>query len=169
MIGNDIIDLELASKQSNYQRKGLIEKLFNLPEQQLILGADQPEIFFWNLWSRKEAAYKIYHRATKIRAFNPKQFSCELPFYINGILLGKVVTNHDFYWVRTTINSSYIYSEAVLNSEDFHNISEVDLVNIEKDLNGIPYHKISNNPISVTHHGNFERRIQLNRQIEPRL
>lgn len=169
MIGNDVIDLKLALKQSNYQRKGLIEKLFHTSEQQLTLNADNPKIFFWNLWSRKEAVYKIFNRATKIRAFNPMQFCCEPPFLVDGVLLGKVTSIHQSYWVRTQVDSLFVYSEAVLNREDFNRIREISSVDIDKDAHGIPHHKITRNPVSVTHHGDYEKRIQLDRQIEPRL
>jgi hypothetical protein len=30
----------------------------------------------WNLWSRKEAAYKIYNRATGIRGYFPLNLEC---------------------------------------------------------------------------------------------
>jgi hypothetical protein len=30
----------------------------------------------WNLWSRKEAAYKIYNRETGIRGYFPLQIAC---------------------------------------------------------------------------------------------
>jgi len=57
MIGNDIVDLELALKESNWKRKGFLNKIFTNEEQLLISSAINPEIMVWNLWSRKEAAY----------------------------------------------------------------------------------------------------------------
>ena len=33
MIGNDIIDLALAKKENNWQRKGFLDKLFTPKEQ----------------------------------------------------------------------------------------------------------------------------------------
>lgn len=159
MIGNDIIDLALAHKQSNWQRRGWLEKLFTSTEQQLILNTTDTEMMLWNLWSRKEAAYKIYQRETRIRAFNPKAFSCVL----TGIDPGKVLVEDRSYCVRTIVNTDYIYSEAVANQSDFDKIAEIDSLLIDKDEYGIPFGKISNNPVSITHHGRFEKRIQLNR------
>ena len=37
MIGNDIVDLKLAKNQSNWQRKGFLEKQFTEEEQKTIL------------------------------------------------------------------------------------------------------------------------------------
>ena len=44
MIGNDVIDLAQSRKESNWQRKGFIEKLFTADEQQLIKNYDEPEV-----------------------------------------------------------------------------------------------------------------------------
>ena len=90
MIGNDIIDLTLAKLESNWQRKGFLEKLFTTFEQSLICNSENPEQMVWHLWSRKEAAYKIYHRETKIRAFIPMQIECfSLPL-ADDFSVGKV-------------------------------------------------------------------------------
>ena len=56
MIGNDIIDLSLAKIESNWQRKGFLEKQFTAKEQQLILEAPNSFVMVWRLWSMKEAA-----------------------------------------------------------------------------------------------------------------
>ena len=71
MIGNDIVDLELARKESNWKRKGFLDKIFAKNEQLLIFNAENPDTMVWNLWSRKEAAYKIYNRQTQIRGYFP--------------------------------------------------------------------------------------------------
>ena len=36
MIGNDIVDLALAQKESNWKRKGFLDKIFTLQEQLFI-------------------------------------------------------------------------------------------------------------------------------------
>ena len=60
MIGNDIVDLKLASIQSNWQRKGFLNKVFTKKEQTLILNASNSFEMVWLLWSIKESAYKVY-------------------------------------------------------------------------------------------------------------
>ena len=69
MIGNDIVDLALAKKESNWKRNRFLDKIFTETEQLLIFHSENPEIMVWNLWSRKEAAYKIYNRETGIRGY----------------------------------------------------------------------------------------------------
>jgi hypothetical protein len=55
VIGNDIVDLALARKESNWKRMDF-RKNFHCQEQLLISNAENPEIMVWNLWG-KEAAY----------------------------------------------------------------------------------------------------------------
>jgi len=161
MIGNDIIDLQLSRKESNWQRKGILEKIFTSSEQETIRNAKNAELMFWNLWSRKEAAYKIYNRQTKIRAYIPKQLECFDLRLIAGEWCGKVAIKEELYLTKTLITPEYIYTTAVINQEDFKKIEAVSSTNISKDLNGIPVDNLNNNPISVSHHGRFERIIML--------
>ncbi|WP_309641537.1 4'-phosphopantetheinyl transferase superfamily protein [Flavobacterium sp.] len=169
MIGNDIIDLALARKESNWKREGVLEKLFTSLEQESILNAANAELMFWNLWSRKEAAYKIYNRQTKIRAFIPKQLECFDLAFIDGEWLGKVIIKGNVYFTKTLITSDYIYTTAVIHCEDFDKIEVVNSDNIAKDWNGIPYHILNNNPISISHHGLYERKITLDCNVQSRL
>lgn len=62
MIGNDIIDLQLASRQSNWRRKGFLEKVFTSSEREIIKASEEKEECVWLLWSMKEAAYKAHQR-----------------------------------------------------------------------------------------------------------
>ena len=75
MIGNDIIDLSLAKIESNWQRKGFLEKQFTANEQQLILAATNSFDLVWRFWSMKEAAYKVYSQQNEIRFFAPKKLN----------------------------------------------------------------------------------------------
>ena len=43
MIGNDIVDLVQARLQSNWKRKGFVEKIFTQKEQELIFSSQNPE------------------------------------------------------------------------------------------------------------------------------
>ena len=161
MIGNDIIDLALAQKESNWKRKGFLEKLFTSKEQLLISISQNPEITVWNLWSRKEAAYKIYNRQTQIRAFIPKHLECFDIETRDGILYGKVICYDVVYYTETKITSEYIETNAVLNLDDFDTITTLNSPQNTIKINGIPYAFDSENnilkPISKSHHGRFER------------
>lgn len=157
MIGNDIVDLTLAQKESNWKRKGFLNKLFTSDEQLMIHSSIDPEIMVWNLWSRKEAVYKIFNRTTGIRKFNPIQLECSED--------GEVIFDDQVYFTKTTITSDFIYSEAVLNSNDFSKIQCISRPSVIIKENGIPYFLESPNPIkkplSITHHGRFEKIITL--------
>ena len=138
MIGNDIIDLALAGKESNWQRKGFLDKIFTPREQLLISNSQNPETTVWNLWSRKEATYKIYNRLTQKRAFIPQQLECFDLEIKKGIIYGKVICYEAVYFTKTIITSEYIETDAVLNSQDFDKIKTIDSSqNIIKN-NGIP-------------------------------
>lgn len=165
MIGNDIIDLDLARKESNWQRKGFLDKIFTKSEQLLILNASNPEVQVWNLWSRKEAAYKIYNRQTKIRGYFPLQLECADVSAVNGIVLGKVTINDFLYFTRTEITDQFIATISVENREDFDKIKILEnRKNIQKEQ-GFPVcfddDKFTLKPISISHHGRFEQIISL--------
>src|SRR6478752_7065639 len=153
MIGNDIVDLLLAKTQSNWQRKGFLDKIFTKNEQQLISQAPNPEIMVWDLWSRKEAAYKIYNRQTQIRAFIPLQLQC------SGLNdpIGKVVCDKQIYFTKTQITNHYIHTVAVSNIADFDRISILDNKTEIKKLNGLPFFGPDNQIVSLSHHGNFQK------------
>ena len=130
-------------------------------EQLLISTAQNSEITVWNLWSRKEAAYKIYNRQTQIRAFIPLQLECFDLEEKHGMIYGKVVCYDAVYYTKTTITKDFIETNAVLNRNDFDNIKMMDSSHKIIKTNGIPNYYDSNDkivkPVSKSHHGRFER------------
>lgn len=161
MIGNDIVDLDLARKESNWKRKGFLDKIFSKHEQYLILNNSNPELMVWNLWSRKEAAYKIYNRETGTSGYFPWRLQCHYDDEISGT----VFIDGFVFYTQTYITDFYIYSIAVSKMDFFSKIKPLDsLENIKKE-NGIPYilDAFSNaiTPVSITHHGRFQRVIAL--------
>ncbi len=161
MIGNDIVDLALALKEINWKRKGYLDKIFTKKEQLLIIKSDNPENMVWNLWSRKEAAYKIFNRNTGIRIYNPLQFEC----FETDKSIGKVMCNGVLYYTQTEINLDYIHTVSVLNSTDFESIKLLNRNNEIIKIDGIPFLKGVNkktlSPISISNHGNFEKIVSL--------
>ncbi len=155
MIGNDVIDLVWTRKESNWKRPGFLNKLFTSQEQLLITTAENPEVMVWNLWSRKEAAYKIYNRETGIRAYIPLQLECE---YENESL-GKVNCNGYTFYTQTVLSKDKIHTIALTQKEAFEQVVALDCYSeiIKKD--GIPFvlDKDSNQlfPMSKSHHGRF--------------
>jgi phosphopantetheinyl transferase (holo-ACP synthase) len=108
MIGNDIIDLQLAARQSNWKRKGFLDKLFSKQEQGLVFESSAPFRMVWKLWSMKESAYKIHVRKTGERRFNPRSFSCEIMDQKKGM----VHSNAYSYVTRTVTQKELIHTMA---------------------------------------------------------
>jgi phosphopantetheinyl transferase (holo-ACP synthase) len=160
VIGNDIVDLDLARKQSDWKRPGLLEKIFTAKEQLLIANAVNPEIMVWNLWSRKEAAYKIYNRQTGIRLYIPIQLEC---FYENEYS-GSVRCRGNTYYTKTEISEAKIATVAVIRKSDFKEIIVVKPTAMVHKKNGVPYLLDANNlekPFSISHHGRFATWVSL--------
>jgi phosphopantetheinyl transferase (holo-ACP synthase) len=161
MIGNDIVDLALAKKESNWKRKGFLDKIFTPKERLLIFNAENPEVMVWNLWSRKEAAYKIYNRETQIRAYIPLQLECH---YVNENL-GTVTCNGNTYFTQAKISDEFIHTIAVAEKEYFNAIKALNSNDKISKINGIPFiideqTKIMN-PVSISHHGRFWEGVML--------
>ncbi len=113
MIGNDIIDLNLAKKASNWKRKGFLEKQFTKKEKALIRNANDCFKMVWLLWSMKESAYKIYTQQNEERFFSPKKFECHLSTNKHGIVCFQ---NQEFF-TKSLLNDNYIFTISSLENE----------------------------------------------------
>lgn len=110
MIGNDIVDLRLAATQSNWRRKGWLQKIFTVSEQDKILNALDPDVTVWKLWSMKEAAYKAYQRQfLKAPTYNPRDFECS-EVSVNAMGMQ--------YKTKTTMTSAYVHSVAFIDQKE---------------------------------------------------
>ncbi|UZO80128.1 4'-phosphopantetheinyl transferase superfamily protein [Aquimarina sp. ERC-38] len=175
MIGNDIVNLTLARKQSNWQRKGWLEKVFTNDEISYIQNSLVPEHSVWMLWSQKEAAYKAHQRLTRCKSwYQPKKIICSLT--------NEVVTIDNYTFFTTTdIHPEYIYSQAYLKNKISYsqicpgaqgevrqlllkylsktNFLQIQHLKIVKDSLGIPYIHYHQQQypqsFSITHHGNY--------------
>jgi len=163
MIGNDIIDLKLASIESHWQRKGFLDKIMTAKEQNLIANASEAATMVWYLWSLKEAAYKIYNRATKIRAFMPLQLECFDYECKESFHYAKVGCMGQIYWTKTSITKACIDTVAVTNCSDFSRVVTLESNTIIHKKNGIPFYVVDTalQPLSKSHHGRFERIVTL--------
>ena len=184
MIGNDIVDLKQASLESNWKRKGFLDKVFTQKEQDYISTSTDSFKMVWQLWSMKESAYKINVQQYQNRFFNPKKMECTLINALKGIVtIGKT-----HYYTTSKINTDYIYTaamleETVIDSNCFklthtdystqHQMCynqlkqavsqnsklEKELISIKKDAFGIPKLYGNNKPLnlncSITHHGYY--------------
>lgn len=182
MIGNDIIDLEVAADQSNPLRRGYFDKVFSIEEQELIHSSGNPILQNWLLWSMKESAYKAHQRRFKLpRSFDPKQMKCSVSFQDDTSASGIVEIQGSIYNSHITITNPYLFCTASIlqqkeissqiypASEDLkkrlllkfsaEKNSQVQMFDIQKNVHGIPFliykNEIINFPFSLSHHGKF--------------
>ena len=162
MIGNDVVDLALASTQSNWKRKGYLEKIFTNLEQEFILKSADPNEMVWSLWSRKEAVYKIIIQKEGKQGYYPKKIECVNSGFENGI----VRFENQYFYTKTTTSKESIYSLAIGNNADFNKI--VEITNFENllKINGIPFYELNSKlyAASKSHHGRFEKIVYLQSQ-----
>lgn len=175
MIGNDIVDLQLAKIQSNWQRKGFLEKQFTDSEQEIILNAEKPFLQVWLFWSMKEAAYKCYTQLNQKRFFAPKKFECKMTSSNKGIVS---IEKHVFY-TFSKINSHFIHTIAKQNPQQNGNYGDFSIDKIFGESQTVKAQLLANFPkktilrkndfgvpslygenklpiaISLTHHGNY--------------
>lgn len=176
MIGNDLIDLQLAKSQSNWQRKGFLEKQFTDTEIAEILSSENPFLQVWLFWSMKEAAYKCYTQEFQKRFFAPKKFVCTMISKNTGI----VSVENQQYFSKSEISTFFIHtiakkedteiyaSELFLIDENANQTQFVQQqilstflqkVTIQKNEFGIPFlyqkDKKLALSISISHHGKF--------------
>jgi hypothetical protein len=150
MRGNDVVDLQQAADDSNWMRKGFLNKLFTAAEQNYMLFAAQPEEMVWLLWSMKEAAYKIHSNLTGIRAFAPLKLRCKLSKIGLAVCQGEVWVEGRVYYTVSSINpGDYIHSVASSSPEALPLIKSSLLPN-----KGILDYKAMA-PACVSHHGRY--------------
>ncbi|WP_025740503.1 4'-phosphopantetheinyl transferase family protein [Aquimarina pacifica] len=178
MIGNDIVDLQLAKHQSNWQRKGWLQKVFTASEIQEIVSSEVPEITVWKFWSMKEAVYKAHQRRFNLSPkFNPKSFECSTAKEKNETVQIKSYV----YSTNTQITKQYVYTTTAFASpqktvskifenhvdlqvyvkQEIGNRLNIDPQRIAFDKNAhrIPLVYIDQKEVtisvSITHHGTF--------------
>ncbi|TCC94408.1 4-phosphopantetheinyl transferase family protein [Pedobacter frigiditerrae] len=170
MLGNDIVDLDKANTESDWKRKGYLDKLFSSQEQQEILNSSNPERMVWLFWSIKEAAYKIVNRETQERFYSPRKFNVT-SIGNNGIVTFEGKT----FYTKSEIKDNLIHTIAAAKAESLNHIQTSFLTNtsdylshfnsksehytLEKDANGIPnlVDKINGEShfASISHHGRY--------------
>lgn len=172
MLGNDIVDLQLAAKQSNWRRKGYLQKIFTSQEQELISNAIDQDQMVWLLWSMKEAAYKIVNIEMGERFYRPSSFECFLDLSQSSCK-GKVVFEKFNFetvsemtedYINTTATSEhkrklefYFFHNPATYIEDFNKLphkfsltkNEANLPTIQDLFTG------EFGPASVSHHGRY--------------
>ena len=113
MIGNDVVDLHLAARESNWRRKGFLEKVFNTAEQEIITTSKNKDTRVWLLWSMKEAAYKAHQREFNLPVrLNWLAQECKLRKFSLEHASGEVNINGNLYFTTSEITSEFIHTSA---------------------------------------------------------
>ena len=175
MLGNDIVDLNLAKIQSNWRRKNYLSKIFTEDEQQLILSAENPDVLVWVLWSMKESAYKIFNRKTNERLFNPLAFKCIILVLNNKVAKGlvkyntlKILTRSELKpgFIHTIATDGILFSKKIKIWSNQYHLNYPAIFNeqitdyhIYKNIHNLPevknFHNNLLHDVSVSHHGNY--------------
>lgn len=174
MVGNDLVDLEKAALDSNWKRKGYLEKICTLHEQQLIWQAKDPSLLFWVIWTMKESAYKIINRQRGIRSYSPSSLQCSKIVINPKGAAGTVNYQEETFHTTTEIKDHLIHSIAVLHPKELLKVTVFYLKNTEKYMedfnqsskdyqlskkNGLP--EMTNrltglkHVASISHHGRY--------------
>ena len=185
MIGNDIVDLGLAQKASDWKRKGYLTKIFTPLEQKLIEESKDSFKMLWRLWSMKESGYKLYLQSGGKPFYNPTKIECRLCSISDGsIQIGSFRAE-----TRTKATASYLYSNAKLNFQasyqervfsieqknhkeisnhchmeilrlvSQHMAKDLETLELKKAISGAPYildqGQVLPVSISLSHHGGY--------------
>lgn len=151
MIGNDLVDLEQAAIDSNWTRRGYLDKIYTSQEQELIMKSADPTQMVWLFWSMKEAAYKIYSRQTGIRKYAPISLVCsKVSSLSKDSIEGIVKVDNICYFTKSTIKKEYIHTLAASSQAGLSQIREVIY---QCSPSHIDYK--STRPKCVSHHGRY--------------
>ena len=119
MIGNDIVDFAQAAKESNWRRRGWLDKVFIPEEQLLIENAANPDRMVWLLWSMKEAVYKAHQRKLQhAPRCNPKSFTCSFLNLEHDVdfgsaeIKGNVIVEGYEYCTTSSIPKDFVHTTA---------------------------------------------------------
>jgi hypothetical protein len=150
MIGNDLVDLQEASLQSDWKRKGYLNKVFSAAEREQIMTTEQPDQLVWLFWSMKEAVYKIDSRLTGIRCFAPASLDCMEVSINGGRATGIVTVDQKTYFTESDLKMAYIHSTAAQYAARLRTIRKEVYLNPLKSLD----YKVRE-PACVSHHGRY--------------
>jgi phosphopantetheinyl transferase (holo-ACP synthase) len=153
MIGNDVVDLVLAKTESNWKRKGYLDKLYTTLEQSLIQNAPNQDKMVWLLWSIKESVYKAYQRINYNPGFYAIKIEIQSLLFVNNEYESVIELFDTTFYGKSTINDQIIKTVVVHRKTDFEKIINLDYIDYIKDKNGLPIPVDSGKPISVSHHG----------------
>lgn len=161
MIGNDVVDLKAAAKESNWHRKGFLEKVFTAREREALSSFEDQHLMVWLLWSMKEAAYKARQRQFDLsRSLNWQSMECSIEKITSENASGVVSVEGIFYFTDSDITSERVHTSAgnrksiSFQNEVFETSSEAvkkDLLRCTANFLSLPVRELSfrKNPFGV--------------------
>jgi phosphopantetheinyl transferase (holo-ACP synthase) len=170
MIGNDIVDLNVSRQESNWQRKGWMQKIFSGEEQTAIHLSAEKEKMVWLFWTMKEAAYKIFNRNNSKMCYAPAALHCTIYEINQRMALGEVLHEGIIYRTHSILKMNYIHTIAQpkttndkVNTAIIRKMGELLQLpthfTLNRDSHGIPYLLNTNTGhlinASLSHHGNY--------------
>ncbi|WP_366184291.1 4'-phosphopantetheinyl transferase superfamily protein [Flavobacterium ovatum] len=153
MIGNDVVDLVLAKTESDWKRKGFLDKLYTASEQTLIQNAANQDEMVWLLWSIKESVYKANQRIYYNQGFYPIKIKIQSLELEHGEYQSIIELFGIPFYGKSRIVDQIIRTVAVQQKSDFEKVMTLYIVAYIKNENGLPIEETSGKPISVSHHG----------------
>ncbi len=149
MIGIDLVDLHTAQLESNWRRKGYLDKVYTAEEQCRITTNPEPDKNVWLFWSMKEAAYKIWSRENNTRTYAPLSLACTLTHLTKNSATGLVICGKNQYITHSHLAAAYIYTLAAADRETISKIKiRIGPLQVKDNYR-------SANPDSVSHHGKY--------------
>ena len=108
MIGNDIVDLKLARKQTHPAESRWINKVFTEDEIEVINKSEDPFLTKWLLWAMKEAVYKATTRENFQHFVAPHDLRCG---FDDASLHNPIVTyKGNVFPITFHNNNEYVYT-----------------------------------------------------------
>lgn len=170
MIGNDIVDTEAASAESNPLRRGWINKVYAPSEKEFIGASGSSVQILWLLWSMKEAAYKIFNRCSGTVFYAPQKFICKLQEQNAMGAAGIVTFGAEQYFTTSIISPGFIHSTATMIQGEAPHINIYPIKTLLSDIlpEGYQFVRQEGNPpllfnkqtreyipVSYSHHGRW--------------
>ena len=120
MVGNDIVDLSLASRNA-WKQERFLDKVLLSSEKELVKNSSDPGTLLWLLWSMKESAYKLNFRTDLKRSMNPIRFTCSFDTEIElgfdcetgSRVEGRVSVGQKVYRTDSIIRKGYVHTTAL--------------------------------------------------------
>lgn len=101
----------MARKESNWRRKGFLEKVFLPHERYRIRHAREQDQVVWLLWSLKEAAYKAHQRSyAPGRSLDWHRLSCTLSEENPKKILGEITVDGNTYYSVSAVSAEGIHT-----------------------------------------------------------